>query len=187
MQKYLQSTLTAKQKPFNWTFAVTSKDSMTGRGLTSENTTLLEVVHALARITFAQFLADKARHHATHPLLTNDGIAGVVNGDVVLEVDALVGRGDGGLFGEERGGLGGGHCEWVVWIMSEVVESFLAEAEDNGSKICGGETCRLEGLMRWSGVDLEGWITWVVIGWDEGGGGRENSEDEEDQLCRPVN
>jgi hypothetical protein len=91
--------------------------------LTSEDTALLEVIHALARIALAQFLADKTGHHAAHPLLADDSITGVVDGDVVLEVDALEGWRDGGLFGEEGGGLGGGHggwvagyfCGWVWW------------------------------------------------------------------------
>lgn len=82
-----------------------------GKSPTSENTTLLEVVHALARIAFAQFLADQTCHHAADPLLADNGVAGVVDCDIVLEVDAVVGRGDGGLFGEEGGGLGGWHCE----------------------------------------------------------------------------
>lgn len=84
-----------------------------GKSPTSENTTLLEVVHTLARIALAQFLADQTRHHAADPLLTDNGVAGVVDCDVVLEVDAVVGRGDGGLFGEEGGGLGGWHCGWL--------------------------------------------------------------------------
>lgn len=70
------------------------------------------MVHAFARIALAQFLADETGHHAAHPLLADDSITRVVDGDVVLEVDALVGWGDGGLLGEEGGGLGGGHCEW---------------------------------------------------------------------------
>ena len=70
------------------------------------------MVGALARIALAQFLADEPGHHAAHPLLADDGVAGVVDGDVVLEVDALVGRGHGGLLGEEGGGLGGRHFGW---------------------------------------------------------------------------
>jgi hypothetical protein len=85
--------------------------------ITSQGTTLLKVIHALARIALAQFLANETRHHTAHPLLANDRVAGIVDCDVVLEVDALVGRGDGGLFGQEGGGLGGGHfVERTRWV-----------------------------------------------------------------------
>lgn len=79
------------------------------------------MVHALARIALAQFLANQTRHHAADPLLADNGIAGVVDCDVVLEVDTLVGRGDGGLFGEEGGGLGGWHCGRLVCVVWCVV------------------------------------------------------------------
>lgn len=81
--------------------------------LTSQKTTLLKVVHALALVALAQLLADQTGHHAAHPLLADDGVAGIVNGDVVFEVDALVGRRHGGLLGEEGGGLGSRHCGLV--------------------------------------------------------------------------
>lgn len=83
----------------------------TGERNTSQDSTLLQVVHTLARIALAQFLANQTGHHAAHPLLADDSITGIVDGDVVLEVDALVGRGDSGLFGEEGGGLGGRHVD----------------------------------------------------------------------------
>lgn len=67
------------------------------------------MIHPLSSITLAQFLPNQSRHHTAHPLLADDGVAGVVEGDVVFEVDAFVGRGDGGFFGEEGGGLGGWH------------------------------------------------------------------------------
>lgn len=67
------------------------------------------MIHPLARIALAQFLADKTGHHAAYPLLADDRVAGVVDGDVVFEVDALVGWGHGGLFGQEGGGLGSWH------------------------------------------------------------------------------
>lgn len=69
------------------------------------------MVHALARIALAQLLTDKSGHHTAHPLLADDCVAGVVDGDVVFEVDALVGRGHGGLLGQEGCGLRGRHCE----------------------------------------------------------------------------
>lgn len=80
--------------------------------LTPQSTTLLQMIHPFSAITLPQFLPDKARHHAAHPLLADDGVAGVVEGDVVFEVDAVVGGCDGGLFGEEGCGLGGWHCGW---------------------------------------------------------------------------
>lgn len=90
------------------------RKSKRGEGITSQDTTLLKVIHALARIALAQFLANKTRHHTAYPLLANDRVAGIVDCDVVLEVDAVVGRGDGGLFGQEGGGLGGGHFAEVT-------------------------------------------------------------------------
>lgn len=71
--------------------------------------TLLEMIDALALVALAQLLADKPGHHAADPLFADDGVAGVVQGDVVFEVDAVVGRGHGGLFGEEGFGFRGGH------------------------------------------------------------------------------
>ena len=67
------------------------------------------MIDALSRITLPQFLTDKTRHHAADPLLTDNGVTGVVDSDVVFEVDALVAWGHGGLLGEEGGGFGGGH------------------------------------------------------------------------------
>lgn len=84
---------------------------MERNSLTPQGTALLKVVHALTRIALAQLLADKTGHHAAHPLLADDCVAGVVDGDAVLEVDALVGRGHGGLLGQEGCGLLGRHCE----------------------------------------------------------------------------
>ena len=122
------------------------------------------MVHTLARIALAQFLADETGHHTAHPLFTDNGITGIVNSDVVLEVDTLVGWGDGGLFGEEGSGFGGRHCGWFLWWLSREREAVGAGGVDNGSKSGRGETCQLKGSMRWSGVDLEGWITCFVIG-----------------------
>lgn len=78
--------------------------------LTSQDTTLLQVVHTLTRIALAQLLTNQSRHHRAHPLLTDNSITGIVHSDVVLKIDTLVGRGDAGLFREESCGLGGGHC-----------------------------------------------------------------------------
>lgn len=71
------------------------------------------MIHPLPMIALAQLLAHQPRHHAAHPLLTDDGVAGVVHGDVVLEVDAVVRRCHGGLLREEGGGFGGGHFSFV--------------------------------------------------------------------------
>lgn len=76
--------------------------------------TLLEVVHALTRIALPQFLSDKSRHHAADPLLADNSIAGIVDGDVVFVVHTLVGRRDGRLFSEEGGGFGGRHFGLLV-------------------------------------------------------------------------
>lgn len=69
--------------------------------LTPQDTALLQVVHALPLVALAKLLTNKTSHHAAHPLLTDNGVTGVVDGDVVLEIDTLVGRGDGGLFSQE--------------------------------------------------------------------------------------
>lgn len=83
--------------------------------LTPQSTTLLKMIHPLPLVALAQFLPNKTGHHTAHPLLADDGVAGVVDGDVVFEVDALVGRGHGGFFGLEGGGLGGWHCGLDGW------------------------------------------------------------------------
>lgn len=73
------------------------------------------MIDPLSPIALAQLLPDKPRHHAAHPLLADDGVARVVQGDVVVVVDAVVRRRDGRLFGEERRGLGGWHFGLVGW------------------------------------------------------------------------
>ena len=98
-----------------WYFAIQAlwfpdRAAMEGIWLTSQNTTLLEVVHTLSRIALAQFLPDQTCHHATHPLFTDNGVTGIVNSDVVLEVDSLIGWRNDGFFSKESGGLGGRHC-----------------------------------------------------------------------------
>lgn len=115
-------------------FACRRLKRLAEKELTSENTALLEVVHTLARIALAQFFADETRHHAAYPLLADNGITGVVNGDIVLEVDSLVGRGDGGLFGEERGGFGGRHFGWLVGFVGRYGGLCLLEGETTAAR-----------------------------------------------------
>lgn len=61
----------------------------------------------------------------------------------------------------------------------------LARAEDNGSKGWweGVGFWRLLDAVVWI-VDLEGWITCFVIGWDEGGLGWFGTGDRGGLLCR---
>lgn len=60
----------------------------------------------------------------------------------------------------------------------------LARTEDNGSKGWweGGGFWWLLDAVVWV-VDLEGWITWFVIGWDEGGKEGFCAGDGGDLLC----
>ena len=67
------------------------------------------MINTLTPITLSQFLPDKTRHHAADPLLADNSVAGVMEGDVVIEVDTFVGGSHGGLFSLEGGGLGGWH------------------------------------------------------------------------------
>jgi hypothetical protein len=75
------------------------------------------MVNTLTSITLPQFLADKTRHHTADPLFPDNSVTGVVHGDIVLEVDAIVGRGHGGLLGEEGGGFWGRHFERLVFFL----------------------------------------------------------------------
>lgn len=67
------------------------------------------MIHPLASIALPQFLPHKTRHHAAHPLLPDDRVAGVVDGNVIVVVDAVVRRRNGGLLGLEGFGLKGWH------------------------------------------------------------------------------
>lgn len=79
--------------------------------LTSQRAALLQMVDALAVVTFAQLLPDKSSHHDMHPLLPDDGILGLLDALVVVEVDPFEGWWHGRLLGQESLGLGGRHCE----------------------------------------------------------------------------
>lgn len=78
--------------------------------LTSQMSALLQMVHALAVIAFTHLLPDQPRHHALHPLLSDDRVLRRFQGLVVIVVDAVEGGWDGGFGGFERSGLGGRHC-----------------------------------------------------------------------------
>lgn len=65
----------------------------------------LQVVHPLAVVAFAHFLADQPCHHALHPLLSNDGILCRLQSFVVIEVDTVKGGWDRGFGGFEGLGL----------------------------------------------------------------------------------
>ena len=70
------------------------------------------MINSLPAITLPQFLAHKTRHHTADPLLADDSVAGIVEGNVVVEVDTVVGGCHGGLLGLEGGGFGGWHFEF---------------------------------------------------------------------------
>lgn len=70
---------------------------------------LLQVIDPLLPVALAHLLPHQPRHHALHPLLPDDGVAGLVQGFLVGEVDALEGGRDRGFLGFEGGGLGGRH------------------------------------------------------------------------------
>lgn len=76
---------------------------------TSELAALLEVIDTLAVVASSHLLPEQARHHALHPLLTQDGILGRLELVVVVVVDALECRRDGGLLHAKLEGFGGRH------------------------------------------------------------------------------
>jgi hypothetical protein len=59
--------------------------------LTSEVTTLLQVVDALSVVALAQLLPHQSRHHALHPLLSDHGILRRFKRFVVVVVHAVEG------------------------------------------------------------------------------------------------
>lgn len=67
------------------------------------------MVDALSSVALVQFVPDKPAHHDLDPLLANDGIRGLLHSLIVVEVDAVEGRRDLGLLGQESFGFGGGH------------------------------------------------------------------------------
>lgn len=72
------------------------------------------MIDPLHPIALTHLLAHQPCHHAPDPLLADDGILGFFESDLVVIVDIVKGRGNCGLFGEEEGGLGDGHCaSWV--------------------------------------------------------------------------
>lgn len=82
--------------------------------LTSQRTALLQMVDALPVVTLAQLLPDEPSHHDVHPLLPDDGVLGLLDALVVVEVDPFEGWWHGRLLGQESLGLGGRHCE-LLW------------------------------------------------------------------------
>lgn len=104
--------------------------------------TLLEVVHALTCIALPQFLANKTGHHAADPLLADNSVAGIVDGDVVFVVHTLVGRRDGRLFSEEGGGFGGRHFDLLEPLCGSAwfVES-IGVGEDGVGGVMGLSRC----------------------------------------------
>lgn len=129
--------------------------------LTPQDTTLLQVIHAFSRITLSQFLPDKPRHHTAHPLFPDNRVPGVVHRNVVLIVDAVVRRRDGGLSGLEGGGFGGGHL--VVFF------SFTCGSLDSGCVPRGKEGARTRGLR-----DAVGQVDEVLLMAVGGGGEMRN-------------
>lgn len=79
------------------------------RPLTPQKSTLLKMIHSFFRIALAQFLPNKPRHHAAHPLFPDNRVAGIMHSNVVFEVDAVVRRGHRGLFGLEGSGFRSRH------------------------------------------------------------------------------
>lgn len=76
---------------------------------TSQGAALLQVVHALAVVAFAQLFPHKPAHHDLHPLLPDDGILRLLQPLGVIVVDAVERGRHGGLLRQEGGGLGGRH------------------------------------------------------------------------------
>lgn len=72
------------------------------------------MIDTLPPIALAHLLPHQSRHHALHPLLTKNRILCRLKRLVVVEVDALEGRRDRGLFGKESCGLGGRHCGGIA-------------------------------------------------------------------------
>lgn len=118
--------------------------------LTPQLPTLLEMVDPLAGVALAQFLAHQPGHHAAHPLLADDRVTGIVDGDVVLEVDAVVGRRNGGLLGQEGGGLGGGHCARRLSLSVRVSEIICMRRNLSNWKVA----VVLSGFPRFSSFSL---------------------------------
>ena len=87
------------------------------------------MVDALPVVALAQLLADQPAHHDLHPLLADDGVLGLLEALVVFVVDAVKGRRDLRLLGQEGLGLGSRHGDLVrVW---------LARSRNTESKGCG--------------------------------------------------
>lgn len=70
------------------------------------------MINPLPMIAFPQLITHKSGHHASDPLFADDSVAGIVDRDVIFEVDAVEGWRDGGLLGQEGLGLWGGHFGW---------------------------------------------------------------------------
>lgn len=74
---------------------------------------LLQMINTLPPVALVHLIAHQARHHAANPLLAQNSILRSLERNIVVEVDALEGRGDLGLSGKESFGLGGRHCGGV--------------------------------------------------------------------------
>lgn len=72
------------------------------------------MVDALPVVTLAQLLPYEPSHHDVHPLLPDDGVLGLLDALVVIEVDPFEGWWHGRLLGQESLGLGGRHRE-LLW------------------------------------------------------------------------
>ena len=81
--------------------------------LTSQMTAVLQMVHTLALVAFAQLITDQSSHHSSNPLFSNDRVLGGLESLGVGVVNAVESGSDGGLLSLELGGFGGRHCDTI--------------------------------------------------------------------------
>ena len=73
--------------------------------------TVLQMIDAFPPIALPKLIPHQPRHHHAHPLLPDDRVLRLLQTRGVVIVDAVKGRWDGWLSGEEGGGFG----SWQVW------------------------------------------------------------------------
>ena len=104
----------SSQRPQGSVRTEPSSDAHGGDGdtRTSVLATLLKVVHALPKVTLAQLLAHEPPHHGLDPLLSKNGVLGLLQPLGVVVVDAVECRGNCWLSRQEHLGLGRRHFDW---------------------------------------------------------------------------
>lgn len=133
------------------------------------------MIHALLIIALSQLLPHQPRHHRLDPLLADDRVSGIGNGDVVLEVDAVEGGRDRGLLGQEGGGFGSRHfpCSFFVGRGGKRLRE-VCEVCSRGVCFDGGRCAEPGEWRRWSddwvggvgGVGAWG-VKWSFDNWIE--------------------